>query len=103
MASESPVNGVKASPKNIAIDNMTDTLSKVQMDDENDDPFTSKSPNHTPRKLVIYPRPHLLMLHKSPLVKPPEDMPALKDWFGYVLRHMSHILLQADIFLQHRE
>lgn len=100
MASESPMNGTKASPKNTTIDNLTDTLSKVQMDDENGDPLNNKSPNHPPRKLVIYPRLHLLTLYKSPLVKLPEDMPPLKDWFGCVLHHISRILPQADVFLQ---
>ena len=39
------------------------------------------------RPLVVYTRAQLLYLHQSPLVKPPEGMPAFKDWFGYAARH----------------
>ena len=42
-------------------------------------------PNHTVlRPFVMYSRPELLFLHKSPLVQLPNGMPALKDWFGFV-------------------
>ncbi|KAI9572813.1 hypothetical protein HD554DRAFT_2326246 [Boletus coccyginus] len=34
------------------------------------------------RPFIMYSRPQLLFLHKSPLVQPPCGMPALKDWFG---------------------
>jgi hypothetical protein len=42
-----------------------------------------------PRRLMIYTRPQILLIHQSPLVKPPSDMPALKDWFGYVFIQSS--------------
>ncbi|SRR6266550_287271 len=37
-----------------------------------------------PLPIIVYTRSQLLSLHNSPLVKPPSDMPELKDWFGYV-------------------
>lgn len=33
--------------------------------------------------IKIYTRRQLLLLHNSPLVQVPPNMPALKDWFGY--------------------
>lgn len=32
--------------------------------------------------VIVYTRPQLVHLSKSPLVAPPQGMPDLKDWFG---------------------
>ena len=37
-----------------------------------------------PIPMIVYTRSQLLSLHISPLVKPPSNMPELKDWFGCV-------------------
>lgn len=37
-----------------------------------------------PIPMIVYTRSQLLSLHISPLVKPPSNMPELRDWFGYV-------------------
>lgn len=71
------------SKKNDTIADLTDNMSNVHVDGH-DDTLKTNTMGQPTRRLVIYPRPHLLNLHKSPLVKPPDDMPVLKDWFGYV-------------------
>lgn len=71
------------SKKNDTIADLTDNMSNVHVDGH-DDTLETNTMGQPTRRLVIYPRPHLLNLHKSPLVKPPDDMPVLKDWFGYV-------------------
>ena len=81
-------------PENDLVDNLSDAVSNVSL---RPDQTSSQSPesatdsvakdtNETySRPFVIYSRSHLLFLHKSPLVCPPTGMPALKDWFGFVL------------------
>jgi hypothetical protein len=81
-------------PKNGVVDNLSDAVSKVS---PQPDQASSQSPEFitdtlakdkneiSSRPFVMYSRPHLLFLHKSPLVCPPTGMPALKDWFGFVL------------------
>lgn len=46
-----------------------------------------QSPQNLPdsRPFIMYSCSQLLFLHKSPLVQLPYGMPALKDWFGFVL------------------
>jgi hypothetical protein len=34
------------------------------------------------RPVIVYTRPELVHMSKSPLVAPPKDMPDLKEWFG---------------------
>jgi hypothetical protein len=41
-----------------------------------------QKPAIPPQRLIIYTRSQLLLLHNSPLVKAPPDMPSLKEWFG---------------------
>lgn len=48
------------------------------------DTSTSKSERVSPKPVRVYTRSQVLYLRDSPLVKPPEGMPSLKDWFGYV-------------------
>ncbi|OJA10762.1 hypothetical protein AZE42_00328 [Rhizopogon vesiculosus] len=78
-------------PENDAVDNISDAVSKVSL---RGDQQSSQSPESVTdslaidkneiysRPFVMYSRPRLLFLHKSPLVCPPTGMPPLKDWFG---------------------
>ncbi|KAH7915376.1 hypothetical protein BJ138DRAFT_1141973 [Hygrophoropsis aurantiaca] len=85
-AIESQVSPEKSIPVEITVDNITDTFSKVLIQPDHPEDSTGNIHNHRNdhknRPLVIYSRPQLLYLHKSPLVKLPPGMPALKDWFG---------------------
>lgn len=58
----------------------TTTASAMHSDAHNDH---HEKPS-VPVPIIVYTRSQLLSLHNSPLVKPPSDMPELKDWFGYV-------------------
>jgi hypothetical protein len=81
-------------PENGVVDNLSDAVSKVSLradrpssqspESVTDSLAKDKNEIHS-RPFVMYSRPHLLFLHKSPLVCPPAGMPALKDWFGFVL------------------
>jgi hypothetical protein len=56
-------------------------------DDANSETLGHGSPtkkNEPHPRLLVYTRAELLFLRQSPLVKPPPDMPSLKDWFGLV-------------------
>jgi hypothetical protein len=84
MDPEAPKQPTKSSPKNGPSD-LVDSMSKINLDDENeegDHTLHKRNIEQPARRLVIYPRPQTLKLSKSPLVKPPDNMPALKDWFG---------------------
>lgn len=79
-----------SSPKTGAINDLVDSMSKINIADdisETDKPLDNKNDEHPARTLLIYSRPQMLKLCKSPLVKPPDGMPALKDWFGCVSPH----------------
>ena len=76
-----------------AVDTLADSLANVEI--QEDKSFDEKV-EQSPRELRVYTHPQLLWLSKSPLVKPPDGMPPLKDWFGYVLttsatQHALHI------------
>ena len=60
-----------------AID-LVDSMSNMKLSED-------KNTEHPARTLVIYLRPQILKLSKSPLVKPPCGMPSLKEWFGSVI------------------
>jgi zinc finger CCCH domain-containing protein 13 len=79
----------KPSPKSRPKD-LAHSMSKVNLDDEHEEtvPLDKRNTEQSARHLVIYPRLQVLKLSKSPLVKPPEGMPALKDWFGYGFYHI---------------
>lgn len=81
MDPESPSPASKSLPSNGATD---DLVSAVSPDHEQsrDADLDNESTKQPPRRLYIYPRSHILKLHESPMVKPPEGMPALKYWFG---------------------
>ena len=84
MDSQATTKTPKSPPKDAAVPDLVASVSKVQLDDEHDILPENNSHSQPTRTLVIYPRSHALKLYKSPLVKPPNGMPALKDWFGYV-------------------
>ena len=51
------------------------------------------SPNPQPRSVgSCYTLHDLLRLQKSPLIAPPDGMPALKDWFGCALTFILHLI-----------
>jgi hypothetical protein len=83
MDSETAIQPTKSSPNN-GPDGLSDSISKINLDGngEGDDTLPKQTIEQPTRRLVIYQRPQTLKLSKSPLVKPPEGMPALKDWFG---------------------
>ena len=61
------------------------SLSNVPEQDESNN---AESPNFREKEqdpsqpMRVYTRTQLLLLSRSPLVKPPANMPELKDWFG---------------------
>lgn len=67
------------------VDKLEEALAKTDLQ-ENDGPASTdeEKVEQSPRPLHVYKRHELLFLSKSPLVKPPDDLPPLKDWFGYV-------------------
>lgn len=77
---------INSSPKTEGIGDLVDSMSKIKLGDDSDMEklLENKNTEHSARTLLIYPRPQMLKLYKSPLVKMPKGMPALKDWFGYV-------------------
>ncbi|GJE86043.1 hypothetical protein PsYK624_021230 [Phanerochaete sordida] len=60
------------------VDTLADSLANANIQDDK----SHEKANHPPREPHVYTRAQLLWISKSPLVKPPEGMPALKDWFG---------------------
>lgn len=71
-----------ASPEHIdinAANDLSDSLASVTLEDNAGDDAPGET---TPRLLHVYTRPQLLYLAKSPLVRVPDNMPPLKDWFG---------------------
>ena len=77
------------SPSNTGANDLACSMSNVNLDDkhgESDHSPDKRKAEQPTRRLIIYPRQQTLKLSKSPLVKPPEGMPALKDWFGYGFR-----------------
>ncbi|KAG6381329.1 hypothetical protein JVT61DRAFT_5739 [Boletus reticuloceps] len=59
---------------------VADGLANLAIQHHSPSPVPQHSPNSRP--FIMYSRPQLLFLHKSPLVQLPNGMPALKDWFG---------------------
>ncbi|KDQ63788.1 hypothetical protein JAAARDRAFT_29835 [Jaapia argillacea MUCL 33604] len=69
------------------IDSLVNSVTKVSVKDDNDDSDESSHSSEgdssvAPKPPIVYTRSELLLLHKSPLVKEPDGMPALRDWFG---------------------
>ncbi|KAI6044965.1 hypothetical protein EDC04DRAFT_181199 [Pisolithus marmoratus] len=77
-------------PSGAAMDAVSDGLSNVSLQsmdtfDLKDIPSSVLPPPQDdvmPQPFIMYSRSQLLFLHKSPLVKIPDGMPALKEWFG---------------------
>jgi hypothetical protein len=69
------------------VDGLTSSLATVTVHDDASQP--EPTIEHHEKDSVafcpikIYTRRQLLLLHNSPLVQVPPNMPALKDWFGY--------------------
>ena len=79
--------GGRVNPLNVALAVSADPPSAVA---DASHESTSTRPPHT-RPRVIYSRADLLTLSKSPLVKPPDAMPSLKDWYGCVCSGCAQI------------
>ncbi|KAI0033440.1 hypothetical protein K488DRAFT_84967 [Vararia minispora EC-137] len=61
---------------------IVEAAQKLTIADEISDGSALTDPPCTPRPIVIYTRPQILALYHSPLVKPLDAMPPIKDWFG---------------------
>lgn len=61
---------------------IVDAMEKLQLQAPPSSEETLPDPS---RPFILYTRSQALQLSKSPLVKPPDGMPALKEWFGYVM------------------
>lgn len=73
------------------IDVLAEAVATASLQDQVAVDAQQKSPDNPPRPLRIYARHDILQLSKSPLVELPKDMPALKDWFGYVKDDMTSL------------
>ncbi|KAH9835639.1 uncharacterized protein C8Q71DRAFT_762895 [Rhodofomes roseus] len=66
-----------------AVKDLAEGVAQVSVQDVvSDDTSTSKSERISRRPLRVYTRSQAMHLRESPLVKPPDGMPSLKDWFG---------------------
>lgn len=77
-----------------SVDKLEEALAKADLQEDGDSSTsTDEKDAQPPRPLHIYKRPQLLFISKSPLVKVPDGMPPLKEWFGYVERicHASQV------------
>ncbi|GBE78384.1 hypothetical protein SCP_0112690 [Sparassis crispa] len=66
--------------QSLVVDDLVEGVAGVVLQDPQ--PDTDDKIDTPPRPLRVYTRSQVLYLHKSPLVKPPDGMPPLKDWFG---------------------
>lgn len=67
------------------VGNLVEAVAKVALQDSSaTDNLDNKIIDAPARPLKIYSRSQVLHLYQSPLVKVPDGMPPLKDWFGYV-------------------
>lgn len=83
----------QAGDEQAAIKALVDKYAKSNLHDAEEDPakVIQKDPSGL-RSKQVYTRNELLSLCKSPLVKPPPDMPDLKQWFGSVVVTASFVL-----------
>lgn len=69
------------------VDSVVKAVADISIQDSSKAPDSSQALN-TPgskdnaKPVIRWPRLYLLRLSKSPLVKPPDEMPTFKDWFG---------------------
>lgn len=77
--------GPASNPHIMAANALADSLAKTAIQDEASQQESGGCEKTTPspRPMRIYTRSQILFLHNSPLVRPPPNMPDLKDWFGY--------------------
>ncbi|KAH8100640.1 hypothetical protein BXZ70DRAFT_165827 [Cristinia sonorae] len=81
--SQNSSNPSPTSPKNDSVSDVSNSLEKISLQAQTQAASVKlESHDPSPRRLHIYRRPHVLLLSKSPLVKTPDGMPSLKDWFG---------------------
>ncbi|EMD41793.1 hypothetical protein CERSUDRAFT_110356 [Gelatoporia subvermispora B] len=78
-----PTMDIPDTPSDRSEDSLVDDVAKLTIENaKSPGKTTTHEPNAPVRPLRVYSRGQLLALYKSPLVQPPDDMPALKDWFG---------------------
>ena len=81
-----PTDPAAQQTENGVTEKLANDLAKVELRDQ--EPSSSLGEEkHEPqpqRPLHVYSRSDVLLLSKSPLVKQPDGMPSLKDWFGCV-------------------
>lgn len=65
-----------------SVDSLSDSFADTNLEDKSS-PTEEKAPPPS-RPFHVYTRAQVLFLAKSPLVKPPDGMPTLKEWFGQV-------------------
>lgn len=76
-------NAPDAPPDNVQVDTLADGMAKATLENATSaDKSSIQETSASPCPLRVYTRRQLLALYKSPLVQPPDSMPALKDWFG---------------------
>lgn len=77
-----------------AVNNLIEGVARVSVQDgDSGDTSTSKSERVSSQLLRVYTRSQVLYLRDSPLVKPPEGMPSMKEWFGYVCQCRERTLI----------
>jgi hypothetical protein len=80
-----------------AVDDLASSFATVAVQDEarSPKPILQHDEKDTAASWLIriYTRRQLLLLHNSPLVTVPPNMPVLKDWFGY------NAFTQSSLFL----
>lgn len=69
------------------MNDLADGVANVSLTEEGNSPEPAtdqQAEEYAPplRPVVVYTRPQMLFLYRSPLVQTPDGMPALKDWFG---------------------
>lgn len=90
-------------PQNIIVENLASAVANVGLQDTTPPALPLDKTHDDPqRPMIVYTRAQLLYLHNSPLVKPPEGMPAFKDWFGYDA-NSHHTAYHQSFFSQRLE
>lgn len=77
-----PVSSSSPAAADSSSNSIVDAMEKAQLQAPQSSEETLPDPS---RPFILYTRSQALLLSKSPLVKPPDGMPALKEWFGYVM------------------
>ncbi|KZT74709.1 hypothetical protein DAEQUDRAFT_760734 [Daedalea quercina L-15889] len=74
---------LNTSTHDATVSDLVEGVAQVSMRDTGSgDTSTSKSERVSPKSVRVYTKSQVMYLRDSPLVKPPEGMPSLKDWFG---------------------